>query len=171
MLVGYGRVSTREQNLARQQAALTAAGCAKCFFDKANGKNADPPGLRDAFEYLRPGDALTVVSLDRLGRSVEDLITIVGDTWQLYSRHLGLCLAARGSGETAAVATTCGSSPDQRWYPWRNPDFTFQFVNANSGLCLAARASASRRPLPPPVTGTPARTGRISTGTSTSPDR
>ncbi|GAA2705326.1 recombinase family protein [Micromonospora olivasterospora] len=77
-LVGYGRVSTREQNLARQQAALTAAGCAKCFFDKASGKNADRPGLRDAFEYLRPGDALTVVSLDRLGRSLEDLITIVG---------------------------------------------------------------------------------------------
>ncbi|WP_047891556.1 recombinase family protein, partial [Micromonospora sp. RV43] len=78
VLVGYGRVSTREQNLARQQAALSAAGCAKCFFDKASGKNADRPGLHDAFEYLRPGDALTVVSLDRLGRSLEDLITIVG---------------------------------------------------------------------------------------------
>lgn len=70
VLVGYGRVSTREQNLARQQAALTAVGCAKCFFDKASGKNADRPGLREAFEYLRPGDALTVVSLDRLGRSL-----------------------------------------------------------------------------------------------------
>jgi DNA invertase Pin-like site-specific DNA recombinase len=77
-LVGYGRVSTREQNLARQQAALTAAGCTKCFFDKASGKNADRPGLTSAFEYLRPGDVLTVVSLDRLGRSMEDLITIVG---------------------------------------------------------------------------------------------
>ncbi|MFG1892095.1 recombinase family protein [Micromonospora sp. NPDC049051] len=41
----YGRVSTREQNLARQQAALTAAGCAKCFFDKASGKNTDWPEL------------------------------------------------------------------------------------------------------------------------------
>jgi DNA invertase Pin-like site-specific DNA recombinase len=78
VLVGYGRVSTREQNLARQQGALTAAGCAKCFFDKASGKNADRPELNHAFEYIRPGDVLTVVSLDRLGRSLEDLIGIVG---------------------------------------------------------------------------------------------
>jgi DNA invertase Pin-like site-specific DNA recombinase len=78
VLVGYGRVSTREQNLARQQAALTAAGCANCFFDKASGKNADRPELTKAFDYLRPGDVLTVVSLDRLGRSLEDLIGIVG---------------------------------------------------------------------------------------------
>jgi DNA invertase Pin-like site-specific DNA recombinase len=78
VLVGYGRVSTREQNLARQQAALTAAGCAKCFFDKASGKHTDRPELNKMFEYIRPGDALTVVSLDRLGRSLEDLITLVG---------------------------------------------------------------------------------------------
>jgi DNA invertase Pin-like site-specific DNA recombinase len=78
VLVGYGRVSTREQNLARQQAALTAAGCTKCFFDKASGKNTNRPELTKMFEYIRPGDALTVVSLDRLGRSLEDLITIVG---------------------------------------------------------------------------------------------
>jgi len=77
-LVGYGRVSTREQNLARQQARLSEVGCTKCFFDKASGKNADRQGLADAFEYIRPGDALVVVSLDRLGRSLEDLIAIVG---------------------------------------------------------------------------------------------
>lgn len=78
-LVGYGRVSTREQNLARQQDRLTAAGCIKCFFDKASGRNADRPGLEDCFEYLRPGDVLVVLSLDRLGRSVEDLIKIVAE--------------------------------------------------------------------------------------------
>lgn len=71
VLVGYGRVSTREQNLARQQAALTAAGCAKCFFDEASGKNTDRPELAKMFEYIRPGDVLTVVSLDRLGRSLK----------------------------------------------------------------------------------------------------
>lgn len=78
VLVGYGRVSTREQNLARQQAALAAAGCAKCFFDKATGKNTNRPELTKMFDYVRPGDALVVVSLDRLGRSLEDLIGIVG---------------------------------------------------------------------------------------------
>jgi DNA invertase Pin-like site-specific DNA recombinase len=78
VLVGYGRVSTREQNLARQQAALTAVGCAKCFFDKASGKNTDRPELTRMFDYVRPGDVLTVISLDRLGRSLEDLIGIVG---------------------------------------------------------------------------------------------
>jgi DNA invertase Pin-like site-specific DNA recombinase len=45
---------------------------------KASGKNADRPELTKAFDYLRPGDVLTVVSLDRLGRSLEDLIGIVG---------------------------------------------------------------------------------------------
>jgi len=78
VLVGYGRVFTREQNLARQRAALSAAGCAKCFFDKASGKNTDRPELTRMFDYVRPGDVLTVVSLDRLGRSLEDLIGIVG---------------------------------------------------------------------------------------------
>ena len=78
VLVGYGRVSTREQNLDRQQSALTAAGCARCFFDKATGKNTDRPELTKMLDYVRPGDALVVVSLDRLGRSLEDLIGIVG---------------------------------------------------------------------------------------------
>jgi hypothetical protein len=77
-LVGYGRVSTREQNLARQQARLTEVGCTKGFFDKASGKNADRPDLTNTFEYIRSGEALAVVSLDRLGRLLEDLIAIVG---------------------------------------------------------------------------------------------
>ena len=78
VLIGYGRVSTREQNLDRQQSALTAAGCARCFFDKATGKNTDRPELTKMLDYIRPGDTLVVVSLDRLGRSLEDLIGIVG---------------------------------------------------------------------------------------------
>lgn len=78
VLIGYGRVSTREQNLDRQQAALAAAGCTRCFFDKATGKNTNRPELTKMLDYVRPGDALVVVSLDRLGRSLEDLIGIVG---------------------------------------------------------------------------------------------
>ncbi|MEU7894131.1 recombinase family protein [Nonomuraea sp. NPDC049152] len=86
VLVGYGRVSTREQNLSRQQAALSAAGCAKSFFDKATGKNTDRPELARMLDYVRPADGLVVVSLDRLGRSLEDLIRIVG---QLKAQGVG----------------------------------------------------------------------------------
>lgn len=58
--------------------ARPRAGCARWFFDKATGENTDRPELTKMFDYIRPGDALTVVSLDRLGRSLEDLIGIVG---------------------------------------------------------------------------------------------
>mgnify|MGYP001371620733 CR=1 FL=1 len=78
-LIGYARVSTRDQNLDRQIAALTDAGCVRVFADKLSGKNADRPQLRACLDYCRPGDTLTVHELSRLGRSLHDLITIVGD--------------------------------------------------------------------------------------------
>ncbi|WP_214103261.1 recombinase family protein [Acrocarpospora catenulata] len=77
--VGYGRVSTREQNLDRQDLALTSAGCIRVFTDKLSGKNTDRPELAACLDYLRPGDTLVVLSLDRLGRSLQDLINIVGE--------------------------------------------------------------------------------------------
>ena len=86
VLVGYARVSTKGQNLDRQIAALTAAGCAKIFSDKKSGKNAEREELWKALEYVRPGDTLTVPSLDRLGRSIQDLISIVGG---LRKREVG----------------------------------------------------------------------------------
>jgi DNA invertase Pin-like site-specific DNA recombinase len=76
-LIGYARVSTRDQLLDRQLAALNAAGCIRIFADKKSGKNAEREELRTALDYLRPGDTLVVESLDRLGRSLADLITIV----------------------------------------------------------------------------------------------
>lgn len=85
-LVGYGRVSTREQNLDRQQLALTKAGCIRVFTDKLSGKNTNRPELAACLNYLRPGDTLTVLSLDRLARSLPDLISIVGD---LRRREVG----------------------------------------------------------------------------------
>lgn len=78
-LVGYGRVSTKDQKLERQIDALTAAGCIRVFTDKKSGKNTDRPELAACLDYLRPGDTLVVLSLDRLARSLADLITIVGD--------------------------------------------------------------------------------------------
>ncbi|WP_331763547.1 recombinase family protein (plasmid) [Streptomyces hirsutus] len=77
--VGYGRVSTKGQLLDRQIAALEAAGCVRVFADKKSGKNAEREELSKCLDYLRPGDTLVVPSLDRLGRSIQDLIAIVAD--------------------------------------------------------------------------------------------
>jgi DNA invertase Pin-like site-specific DNA recombinase len=76
-LIGYARVSTSGQLLDRQQHALAEAGCRRIFADKLSGKNADRPELAACLDYLRPGDTLVVPSLDRLSRSLQDLITIV----------------------------------------------------------------------------------------------
>lgn len=78
-LIGYARVSTRDQHLDRQLAALTAARCLRVFADKRSGRHVDRPELGACLDYLRPGDVLIVVSLDRLGRSLDDLLGIVGD--------------------------------------------------------------------------------------------
>jgi DNA invertase Pin-like site-specific DNA recombinase len=75
--IGYGRVSTKGQNLDRQISALKEAGCARIFTDKKSGKNAEREELWKALDYARPGDTLVVPSLDRLGRSIQDLISIV----------------------------------------------------------------------------------------------
>jgi DNA invertase Pin-like site-specific DNA recombinase len=77
-LIGYARVSTKGQNLDRQIAALHTAGCQRIFSDKKSGKNAEREELQKALDYLRPNDTLVVPSLDRLGRSIQDLINIVG---------------------------------------------------------------------------------------------
>ncbi|QER90578.1 recombinase family protein [Streptomyces tendae] len=76
-LVGYARVSTQGQLLDRQIHALTEAGCIRIFADKKSGRNAEREELRKTLDYLREGDTLVVPSLDRLGRSIQDLITIV----------------------------------------------------------------------------------------------
>ena len=75
--VGYARVSTDEQTLALQKDALKAAGCTKFYDDIASGAKAQRPGLADALEYLREGDTLVVWKLDRLGRSIQQLIETV----------------------------------------------------------------------------------------------
>ena len=79
MLIGYARVSTGDQNLNLQKNALVRAECEQIFEDTASGKNARRPGLRRAIRRLKPGDSLVVWKLDRLGRSVRDLITLVSE--------------------------------------------------------------------------------------------
>ncbi len=79
MLIGYARVSTQDQNLGLQREALIQMGCEKVFEDKASGNRADRPGLAKALEILRKGDTLVVWKLDRLGRSVKQLVDLIGE--------------------------------------------------------------------------------------------
>src|SRR6187200_1319658 len=77
MLVGYARVSTQEQDLALQLDALRAAGCAKVYEEKASGAQRERPELKAALDYVRKGDTLVVWKLDRLARSLKQLIETV----------------------------------------------------------------------------------------------
>ena len=79
MLIGYARVSTQDQNLDLQIDALTNAGCKKIFHEKTSGSRAERPEFSKALEVLREGDTLVVWKLDRLGRSVKNLVDLVGE--------------------------------------------------------------------------------------------
>jgi DNA invertase Pin-like site-specific DNA recombinase len=79
MLIGYARVSTGDQNLDLQKNALVRAECEQIFEDTASGKNARRPGLKACYSSFKTGDSLVVWKLDRLGRSVRDLITLVSE--------------------------------------------------------------------------------------------
>jgi len=79
MKIGYARVSTDDQRMDLQRDALTAAGCEKVFTDTASGAKAARPGLAEALAFARKGDVLVVWRLDRLGRSLPELVKIVGE--------------------------------------------------------------------------------------------
>ena len=77
MLIGYARVLTVDQNLALQRDALTEAGCTKIFTEQMSGAVTDRPALHDALEFARSGDTLIVWKLDRLARSMKQLIETI----------------------------------------------------------------------------------------------
>lgn len=87
MKIGYARVSSFDQNLDLQKDALQKAGCDRVIVDKASGKNTHRPGLNTVKEVLRAGDVLVVWRLDRLGRSLKDLIE-----WINYLDQTGAAL-------------------------------------------------------------------------------
>lgn len=84
--IGYARVSTKGQLLDRQLDSLTVAGCRRIFADKKSGKNAERPELKACHAFLQEGDTLVVPSLDRYGRSLQDLVNMVAE---LRSRGIG----------------------------------------------------------------------------------
>jgi DNA invertase Pin-like site-specific DNA recombinase len=87
MLVGYARVSTLDQNPDLQIDALKAVGCERLFVEKASGASRDRPELKAALDYVRDGDTLVVWKLDRLARSLKQLIETVS---MLEGRGIGL---------------------------------------------------------------------------------
>lgn len=88
MQVGYARVSTMDQNFDIQCDALKQIGCEKLFQEVASGSGVDRPALNAALDYLRPGDTLVVWRLDRLGRSLRQLIELMNT---LHQREIGFC--------------------------------------------------------------------------------
>lgn len=77
MLIGYARVSTDDQDTAAQVAALKAAGCERTYREKASGGRWDRPELHRLLDQMRKGDVLVVWKLDRLSRSLRDVLTIM----------------------------------------------------------------------------------------------
>lgn len=86
-ILGYARVSTNDQDVAGQTMRLEQAGAIRVFTDVRSGKSMDRPGLAELLAFARLGDTLAVVRLDRLGRSLGELLTVVD---QLKARGIAL---------------------------------------------------------------------------------
>lgn len=87
MLIGYARVSTKDQNINLQIDALKTYGCEKFFSDYASGAKSSRPGFDDLISHLREGDAIVIWKLDRIGRSLKHLVNFVDE---LNSKNVGL---------------------------------------------------------------------------------
>ena len=85
--LGYARVSTNDQNLDAQRARLIEAGAIRVFTDIVSGKRFERPGLAELIDHARPGDRLCVIRLDRLGRSLRELLETV-DGLKAHGIHL-----------------------------------------------------------------------------------
>jgi DNA invertase Pin-like site-specific DNA recombinase len=106
VLIGYGRTSTTDQEagLEAQETDLRATGCGKLFIEQVSsvGKRQQ---LEAALDYVREGDTLVVTKLDRLARSVADLLTIVG---RLEAKKVALRVLAMSGGQTLDIGTAIG---------------------------------------------------------------
>lgn len=101
MKIGYARVSTQDQNLQMQRDALLASGCEMIFEEKVSGKSKDRPELEKLFGTLRKGDTLIVWKLDRLGRSLKDLI-------ELMSKLKGMDVTFKSLNDSIDTSTATG---------------------------------------------------------------
>ena len=86
MLIGYVRVSTAEQNSARQEVLMRELGVEKVYLDKASGKNANRPQLQEMLTFARQGDTIVVESISRFARNTRDLLELME---QLNAKGIG----------------------------------------------------------------------------------
>lgn len=85
MKIGYGRVSTKEQNTARQEELMKSLGVDKMYIDKISGKNTDRPALLEMLGFVREGDSVIVESISRFARNTKDLLEL---TEELNNKHV-----------------------------------------------------------------------------------
>jgi DNA invertase Pin-like site-specific DNA recombinase len=100
-LMGYARVSTGDQDLNMQMDELKAAGCTQVFTDKASGAKGERPGLEKCLSELQPGDTLVVWRLDRLGRSMQHLVSVITN---LKERNVGFKSLRDGAIDTTTAS-------------------------------------------------------------------
>ena len=117
--LGYARVSTNDQNLDAQRARLIEAGAIRVFTDIVSGKRFERPGLAELIDHARPGDRLCVIRLDRLGRSLKELLETV-DGLKAHGIHL-VSLEERLDTSSAAgepcAGTDSGVLRGKVWHP------------------------------------------------------
>ena len=101
MKIGYVRVSTREQNIARQEVLMQELGVEEIFIDRMSGKNTDRPELKRMMEYVRQGDTVIVESISRFARNTKDLLNLIE---QLNQKHVEFI----SKKETIDTSTTTG---------------------------------------------------------------
>lgn len=85
MKLGYVRVSTKEQNTARQEVIMDSLGVEKVYIDRISGKNADRPRLQEMMNFVREGDVVIVESISRFARNTKDLLEL---TEQLSKKNV-----------------------------------------------------------------------------------
>lgn len=142
MRIGYGRVSTDDQNFALQQDALLRAGCSRIFADHGlSGSRADRPALKKALLALGPGDVLVVWRLDRLGRSLTHLIDVMSE---LERRGIGFCSL------TEAIDTTTPGGKLVFHIMGALAEFERELISQRTKAGIEAARARGKRPGRPP---------------------
>ena len=100
MKIGYARVSTQDQNLDLQIAALEKEGCEKIYTDRFTGKMLHRPGLNEALSFIKPGDTFVIWRVDRLGRNTREMMEFAT---KLHDRGIGFKSITEGVDTTTPM--------------------------------------------------------------------